>query len=152
MDAAVELRTNPASKHQIQPEYGEWAGWRGTGRLNPSHETIFSGTYGDREIFIFPVQLTTSRIGNLTRSSYIHTYTYSLCAGRHGAFWSPSWTHRSPHPTPYRHRSCPWSGSTLPYYAAAVAAKMPMSQQTQAIHRQQHLLLQPSYDIPRDLQ
>ena len=27
-----------------------------------------------------------------------------------------------------------------------------MSQQTQSIHRQQHLLLQPCYDIPRDLQ
>ena len=26
------------------------------GRLNPSRETKFSGTYGDREIFIFPVR------------------------------------------------------------------------------------------------
>ena len=35
-----------------------------TGRLNPSSETNFLGTYGDRGIFIFPVQLTTtSRIG-----------------------------------------------------------------------------------------
>ena len=33
-------------------------------------ETKF-GTYGDRGIFIFPVQLTTSRIGSLTR--LIHT-------------------------------------------------------------------------------
>ena len=30
------------------------------GRLNPSHEIKFSGTYGDRGISIFPVQLTTS--------------------------------------------------------------------------------------------
>ena len=30
-----------------------------------------TGANGDRETFIFPVQLTTSRIGNLTRS--IHT-------------------------------------------------------------------------------
>ena len=36
------------------------------GRPNPSHETKFSGANGDREIFIFSVQLTTSRIGNLT--------------------------------------------------------------------------------------
>ena len=43
----------------------------GTGRLNPFRETKFSGTHGDRGIFIFPVQLTTSRIGNLTR--FIHT-------------------------------------------------------------------------------
>ena len=33
-------------------------------RLNPFRETKFLGTHGDREILIFPVQLTTSRIGN----------------------------------------------------------------------------------------
>ena len=38
---------------------------------NPSRENKFSGTNGDREMFIFPVQLTTSGIGNLTR--LIHT-------------------------------------------------------------------------------
>ena len=59
----------------------------GGGRLNPSRGTKFSGANGDREIFIFPVQLTTSRFGNLTRlihtqlfvmiiqHTYIHTYT-----------------------------------------------------------------------------
>ena len=63
MDAAAELGRNPVSKHQIQPEYGdEQAG--GTGLPNPSRETKFSGANGDREIFIFPVQLTRSRIGN----------------------------------------------------------------------------------------
>ena len=57
------------------------------GRLNPSRKTKFSGTHGDRGILIFPVQLTTSWIGNLTRlihtllyvmtiHAYIHTYTY----------------------------------------------------------------------------
>ena len=46
------------------------------GRLNPSRETKFSGTYGDRGIFAFPVQLTTSRIGNLTR--FIHTLLYVM--------------------------------------------------------------------------
>ena len=35
--------------------------------VNLSRETKFSGANGDREIFIFSVQLTTSRIGNLTR-------------------------------------------------------------------------------------
>ena len=39
----------------------------GTGRPNPSRETKFSGVNEDREIFFFPVQLTTSRIGNITR-------------------------------------------------------------------------------------
>ena len=50
---------------------------RGTGRLNPSCETKFLGTHGDRGVFIFPVQLlTTSRIGNLTR--LIHTLLYVM--------------------------------------------------------------------------
>ena len=61
------------------------------GRLNPSRETKFSGTHGDRGIFIFPVQLTTSRIGDLIRLIHtllnvmtIHT-TYILCTGRPGS-------------------------------------------------------------------
>ena len=62
MDAAAEIGRNPVSKHQIQPEHGDEQA-----RLNPSRETKFSGTYGDRGIFIFPVQLTTSRISDLTR-------------------------------------------------------------------------------------
>ena len=32
---------------------------------NPSRESKFSGANGDREILFLPVQLTTSRIGNL---------------------------------------------------------------------------------------
>ena len=44
----------------------------------------FSGTHGDRGIFIFPVQLTTSRVGNLTRLIdtllYVMTiHTYKPC-------------------------------------------------------------------------
>ena len=53
------------------------------GRLNPSRETKFSGTHGDRGMFIFPVQPTTSRIGNLPRLIHallyvmtIHTYIH----------------------------------------------------------------------------
>ena len=49
----------------------------------------FSGTHGDREIFIFPAQLATIRIGNLTRlihtllyvmtiHTYIHTYIHTF--------------------------------------------------------------------------
>ena len=37
-------------------------------------ETKFSGANGDRELLIFPVQLTTSSIGNLPR--LIHTLLY----------------------------------------------------------------------------
>ena len=46
----------------------EWAdaGRDGTGRLNLSRETQFLGANGDGEIFIFLVQLTTTRISNRT--------------------------------------------------------------------------------------
>ena len=49
----------------------------------------FSGTHADRGIFIFPVQLTTSRIGNLPYSAicndhtYIHTYHVLLLYHAH---------------------------------------------------------------------
>ena len=72
MDAAAELGRNPVSKHQIQPEYGEEQAYAG----RASRETTFSGANADREILIFPVQLTTSRIGNLTR--LIHTLLYVM--------------------------------------------------------------------------
>ena len=54
------------------------------GLPNPSRETKFSGANGDREIFIFPVQLTTSRIGNLTRLAICdgHTYKHTYIQGR----------------------------------------------------------------------
>ena len=60
---------------------------RGTGPPNPSREAKFSGANGDRGILFFPVQLTTSKIGKLTRSILIplaicddddHTYLYLL--------------------------------------------------------------------------
>ena len=43
---------------------------------------IFSGANADREIIIFPVQLTTSRVGNLTRLIlllYVWPYHTVLC-------------------------------------------------------------------------
>ena len=74
MDAAAELGRNPVSKHQIQPEHGDEQA--DAGRLpNPSRETKFSGANADMEILIFPVQLTTSRIDNLTRL----IYTLAVC-------------------------------------------------------------------------
>ena len=75
MDAAAELGRNPVSKHQIQSEYGdEQADARSP---NPSRETNFSGANGDREIFIFPVQLisTINRTGSLTRL----ILTFAIC-------------------------------------------------------------------------
>ena len=68
MDAAAELGRNPVGKHRIQPEYGEehaGAGWDCLTRLARPNSL-------NSELLIFPVlQLTTSRIGNLTR--LIHT-------------------------------------------------------------------------------
>ena len=80
MDATAEIGRNPVRRHQIQPEYGDE---QATGLPKPSRETKFSGANGHREIFIFPVQLTTSRIDNLTPLILIfvlyvmaiHTYT-----------------------------------------------------------------------------
>ena len=43
---------------------------------NPCRETNVSGANGDREIVIFPVQPTTSRIGNLAR--LIHTLLLAI--------------------------------------------------------------------------
>ena len=66
MDAAPEIGRNPVSKDcslSLSVE-NERAG-RGTGRPSPTRETKFSGANGDREIFIFPAQLTTSRIDYL---------------------------------------------------------------------------------------
>ena len=68
-------------------------------RPNPFRETKFSGANGDREIYIFSVQLTTSKIGNLTRLLhtllhvmtlntyiYIHTYDAACKFGELGSF------------------------------------------------------------------
>ena len=53
------------------------------GLPNPSREAKFSGANAGREILIFPAQLTTTMIGNLTRLTHsfvicvtIHTYIY----------------------------------------------------------------------------
>ena len=48
------------------------------GRLNPSRETKFSGTHGDRRVFIVSVQLTTSIIGNLIRLIHILLYVMTI--------------------------------------------------------------------------
>ena len=51
----------------------------------PFRETRFSGANGDREMFIFSVQLTTSRIGsNLTRLILILLYVMTIHMIHHG--------------------------------------------------------------------
>ena len=79
MDAAAEIGKDSVYKHHIQAEC--WP--------KPSRETKLSGANGDREIFILPVQLTTSRIGNPVNPcfaishdiTYIHTIDYIHTAG-----------------------------------------------------------------------
>ena len=72
MYAAAELGRNPIiRKHQIQLEHGDEQADAGRDCRKPSRETKFSGMNADSGMLIFPVQLTTSKIGNLTRM--IHT-------------------------------------------------------------------------------
>ena len=68
----MELGRNSVSKHHIQPEYGDEQADAGRDcRTRLARPNCQAGANADREIFIFPVQLTTYRIGNLTR--LIHT-------------------------------------------------------------------------------
>ena len=76
MDAAAKLGRNPVSKHQIQPEYGKMSRLTRDGTAEPVlRDQILRHARGQGNI-IFPVQLTTSRIGNLTR--LIHTLLYVM--------------------------------------------------------------------------
>ena len=89
MDAAAELGRNPASKQQIQPQYAHEqadAGRDCRARLARPNSQARTRT-GENSIFIFPIQLTTSRIGNLTRLIHTlaicmtipyHTYMYTV--------------------------------------------------------------------------
>ena len=139
MDAAPEIGRNPVSKHQIQSECREWAGWRGTGRLKPSRETKFSGANGDnREIFIFPVQLTTSRISNLTR--LIHTLLPGICDDR--AFsWVTCGRPCGPGPPTTTTSSCALGSVYLVTTAGFVADQLMWEKQQQ----QQQLLCRYSH-------
>ena len=86
MDAAAELGRNPVSKHQVQPEYGDEQADAGRAAEPVSRGQILRHARGQGNI-IFPVQLTTSRIGNLTRlihtlaicddHTHIHTYIHT---------------------------------------------------------------------------
>ena len=66
MDAAAEIGRNPVRKHQIQPEYGDEQADAERDCRTRLAKAKFSGANGDREILFFPVQLTTSRFGNLS--------------------------------------------------------------------------------------
>ena len=73
--AAAELRRNPVSMHQIQPDYGNEqadAGRDCRTRLARLHLQARTRT---GKCYFFPVQLTTCRIGNLNRLMH----TLALC-------------------------------------------------------------------------
>ena len=86
MDAAAEIGRDPVSKHQIQPKYGHE-------QADAGRDQIRRRERGQGNTFMFPVQLTTSRIGNLTRliltlalcddHTYIHTIIHTV--GKKGA-------------------------------------------------------------------
>ena len=67
MDAARELGRNPVSKHQIQPGYGDEQADAGRDCRTRLAKPIFQAQTGTGNFSLFPVQLTTSRIGNLIR-------------------------------------------------------------------------------------
>ena len=67
-----------SSKHQIPPEYGDKQADAGRDYCHTSRETKFSGANADRELFVFPVKLTMSRIGNLTRLIHMY-YCFKTC-------------------------------------------------------------------------
>ena len=64
----MELGRNPVGKRQIQPEYGDEQADAGRGCRTRLTRPNSQARMGTGNIFILPVQqLTTSRIGNLTR-------------------------------------------------------------------------------------
>ena len=75
MDATAELGRNPVSKDQIQLEYGDHKADAGRDCRNRLARPNSQARTGTGKKIIFPVQLTTSRIGNLTRL----TLTLAIC-------------------------------------------------------------------------
>ena len=91
MNAAAKIGRNPVSKHKIQPEYGDEQADAGQDCRTRLARPTSPARTGTGKYSFFPIQLTTSRIGNLTRliltlaigddNTYIHTYihTYIPC-------------------------------------------------------------------------
>ena len=80
-DTAAELGSNPVCKHQIQPEFGDEQ--TDAGRYCRTHLARPNSLARTRtgSLFIFPVQLTTFRIDNLTR--LIHTLAICMTIYTH---------------------------------------------------------------------
>ena len=67
MDTAAEIGKNPITKHQIQPEYGDEQADAGRDCRTRVARPKSQGRTGTGNFQFFLVQLTTSKIGNLTR-------------------------------------------------------------------------------------
>ena len=67
MDVAAELGRNLVSKHQIQPEYGDEQTDAGRDCRTCLARPNSQARTRTEKYYFFPVQLITSRIGNLTR-------------------------------------------------------------------------------------
>ena len=83
MDAIAELERNPASKHQIQPEYRDEqadAGRDCQTRLARPNSQARTGT---GKYSFFSVQLTTSRIVNLIRLIITLAICVTICTYMH---------------------------------------------------------------------
>ena len=83
MNIAAEIGRNPVSKHQIQPEYGDEQADAGRDCQTRLVRPDSQARTGISAKYIFFVQLTTSRIGNLTRlvdtlAKCVTIYTYIL--------------------------------------------------------------------------
>ena len=78
MDAAAEIGRNPVSKHQIQPEYEDEQADAGrdcrTSLARPNSQV----RAGLGKYYFFPVQLTTSRIGNFTRLIFLLLFVMTI--------------------------------------------------------------------------
>ena len=85
MAAAAEIGRNPVSKHRFQPEYGDEQADAGRDYRTRLARPNFQARTGTVKYLFFPVQLTTSRIGNLTRLIHTlaicddHTYIHDTC-------------------------------------------------------------------------
>ena len=73
MDAAAEIGRNPVSKHQIQLSVENEQTDAGRDDRTRLARFKFSGANGDRKLFIFPMQLTTSTVGNLVMTIHVPT-------------------------------------------------------------------------------
>ena len=56
----AQIQNQCGDRRENQQVHAEWG-------PNPSRETKLSGANGDRGVYIYPVQLTTSRVDNVTR-------------------------------------------------------------------------------------